>query len=153
MFKKLIDRFMPKRFYKSVELAAVISDCFRFENGRSAGFQSQTFMSGNTRMEDEKGNFRFFAVAEVQPCIDRLNVVIRQLERGEPVTSPDQIPLAKPRNWETRNLSAMDTIRYCFERGFAPEVAVYRLADNGIGMDIESVTFIMDALKKGKDDD
>lgn len=147
--RKLLDKILPKRFYKSEELAAIISDCFRFENGRS-GPEPHVFNVGGEKLQDRNGNSRFFSVAEMQPCIDRINAVIKALEKGEPVTSPDQIPLAHPRGWATRGRSVLGTIRYCVQEGFEPEVVKYRLADNGFYMDMETVTFIMDALKAEK---
>lgn len=149
MLKKLLDKIAPKRFYKSEELAAVISDCFRFQDGKS-GPEPQIFTNGGVPMQDRNGNTRFFAVADVQPCIDRLNVVIKALENGEPVESPDQVPQAHPRGWATRGRSVLGTIRFCVQEGFEPEVVKLRLADNGFNMDMETVTFIMNALKAEK---
>lgn len=145
MLKKLLNKIAPKRFYKSSELAAVLSDCFRFEDGGS-GPRSQVFNNGGTLQADDQGHTRFYACAQVDSCISRVNKVIAQLENGEPVTSPDQIPMVKVRGSITRGKSMMHVVRWAYETKQAPEVAIHRLADNGIRADLETVTFIMDAL-------
>lgn len=146
MFKKLLDKLIPKRHYKQEELATAIIDCFRMEGGKA--MRSQSFDNGRGGMlTDSEGNTSFYPMVYVDASRERLQKIVDSLKNGDEIVSPDLIPRVKLFGRTLRNKTLMAIVAEAHTTGMAPEMTMRHAHQNDLSVDLETVTFLLEAMK------
>lgn len=152
LFKKITDRLLPKRFVQDNELADMIVDCFRMDNGNT-GFRSQCFsQSGRELMRDNDGNETFYAAVYVDAATSRIDKLVKQLRNGEPVEQPTIIPKVRKLGYINRKPDAtlIGMCRASIHVGGSAEMVWHEAKYNGLSVDLGTVEYLFDAIKTEK---
>lgn len=147
--RKLIDKANPfkKRYVKADELATLLVNCFRDENGNFP--ERQTFMNGSLLVKDKNGETVFYPATFIDGSISRLNVIINNLRDGEVVDAQRLIPDVTPRARRlTTSMSALNVMRDAAANDLTIEEARYMLASAGYRVNLPLLELTLLALKK-----
>lgn len=146
MFNKLLNKIIPRRYVRQTDLAFALRDCFTNDKGNYA-FESQSFSNGFKLTSDSEGNTQFYPKIYVDAAVDRVNAIVKALSEGEEIESPEPIPQVKLFGKHLRGKTLLSLAHEAVHTGMHPEMMVRVAHQNRLSCDIETATFLIEAVK------